>query len=556
MKPCWRSVATAKAEIGWQFAAYSSLCPRPFLPHCGAAYLTRIDEMSSNWTDGYVTDIGYTHGYYPQLNPARLQLGFAAAGLHSPLVQSACELGFGQGLSINIHAAAAPVAWYGNDFNAQQAAHAQSLAGAAHSNAHLQQASFLEYCARDDLPQFDFIAMHGIWSWVSADNRRIIRDFVARQLKIGGVLYVSYNTQPGWAAFMPLRDLLLRHFDMPSNEGRGSAERIDAALAFADGLFAANPVYAQANPFMQERLELIKKQSRHYLAHEYFNRNWHAESFADMADIWAGAGLEFACSADFRDYLDIANLTPQQRDFSAGIDDRHLRQSVRDFMVNQQFRRDYWVRGAQGLAPAMHQATLAQQRVVLLSHPDKIPMMLKTVSAEITLNRHIYGPIIEELADMRPHSLGEIAGIVGSRNLGLQQVLDAVMILIGAGNAAPVQLDADIAHAGAGSAALNRHLIALAVVHGEIEHLASPLTGGGVPADRIQQLFMLAVLEEQQTPAAIVAFVWKHISAQGKKLVRDGVRLEAEQDNLDELSVQAQQFFVERLPVLQALLVI
>lgn len=512
--------------------------------------------MNSNWTDGYVTDIGYTHGYYPQLNPVRLQLGFAAAGLDSPLVRTACELGFGQGLSINIHAAASPVAWYGNDFNAQQAANAQSLASAAHSNAQLQQASFLEFCAREDLPQFDFIAMHGIWSWVSADNRRIIRDFVSRQLKLGGVLYVSYNTQPGWAAFMPLRDLLLRHFDMPSNEGKSSVERIDAALAFADGLFAANPVYAQANPFMQERLELVKKQSRHYLAHEYFNRNWHAESFADMADIWSDVGLEFACSADYRDYLDVANLTPEQRDFSAGIEDRHLRQSVRDFMVNQQFRRDYWVRGAKPLDSATHQATLAQQRVVLLSHPDKIPMMLKTVSAEITLNRHIYGPIIEELADMQPHTLGEISGVVGSRNLGLQQVLDAVMMLIGAGNAAPVQADTDIAQGRAGSAALNRHLIAQAAQHGDIEHLASPLTGGGVPADRIQQLFMLAVLEEQQSPEAIIAFVWRHINAQGKKLVRDGIRLEEEQDNLDELSQQAQRFFVERLPVLQSLLVI
>ena len=515
--------------------------------------------MNTNWTDGYVTDIGYTHGYYPQLNPARLQLAFAAAGLDSPLVRTACELGFGQGLSVNIHAAASPVAWYGNDFNAQQVANARALSAAAGGHAQLQQASFAEFCVRDDLPQFDFIAMHGIWSWVSAENRHIIRDFVDRHLKIGGVLYVSYNTQPGWAAFMPLRDLLLRHFDMPSNEGRGSAERIDAALAFADGLFAANPVYAQANPFMAERLELVKKQSRHYLAHEYFNRNWHAESFADMADIWSGAGLEFACSADFRDYLDMANLTPEQRAFSAGIGDPHLRQSVRDFMVNQQFRRDYWVRGAQRLDPAMHQATLAQQRVVLLNHPDKIPMMLKTVATEITLNPHIYGPIIEELSDMQPHSLGAITGVVGSRNLGLQQVVDAVMMLIGAGNAAPVQLDADIVHGCAGSAALNRHLIAQAArggADGDVEHLASPLTGGGVPADRIQQLFMLAVLEEQQTPDAIIAFAWRHISAQGKKLVRDGVRLEDEQDNLDELSLQAQRFFVERLPVLQALQVI
>ena len=68
--------------------------------------------MDAHWTDGYVTDIDYTHGYYPQLNPARLQLAMAAVGLDSPVVRSACELGFGQGLSINLHAAASAVAWH------------------------------------------------------------------------------------------------------------------------------------------------------------------------------------------------------------------------------------------------------------------------------------------------------------------------------------------------------------------------------------------------------------------------------------------------------------
>jgi hypothetical protein len=48
--------------------------------------------------------------------------------------------------------------------------------------------------------------LHGIWSWVSEDNRQIILDFIDRKLKPGGVLYLSYNTQPGWSAFMPLRD--------------------------------------------------------------------------------------------------------------------------------------------------------------------------------------------------------------------------------------------------------------------------------------------------------------------------------------------------------------
>ena len=35
----------------------------------------------TTWTSGYVADIGYTFGYYTELNPLRLGLAFAQQGL-------------------------------------------------------------------------------------------------------------------------------------------------------------------------------------------------------------------------------------------------------------------------------------------------------------------------------------------------------------------------------------------------------------------------------------------------------------------------------------------
>ena len=51
----------------------------------------------TTWTSGYVADIGYTYGYYNELNPQRVRLAFLNAGLVCPEFGSACELGFGQG---------------------------------------------------------------------------------------------------------------------------------------------------------------------------------------------------------------------------------------------------------------------------------------------------------------------------------------------------------------------------------------------------------------------------------------------------------------------------
>jgi len=56
----------------------------------------------NHWTSGYISNIGYTYGYYQELNPQHVKLAFLNAGLVAPEFGTACELGFGQGLSANI----------------------------------------------------------------------------------------------------------------------------------------------------------------------------------------------------------------------------------------------------------------------------------------------------------------------------------------------------------------------------------------------------------------------------------------------------------------------
>ena len=134
----------------------------------------------SDWTSGYVTDIGYTYGYYNELNPNRASLAFLNAGYMPPSSGVHCELGYGQGLSVNIHSAASGSAWYATDFNPSQAAFAQSLAYATGADAHLTDEPFADFCNCSDLPDFDSIGLHGIWSWISDENRSsLLTSFVA-----------------------------------------------------------------------------------------------------------------------------------------------------------------------------------------------------------------------------------------------------------------------------------------------------------------------------------------------------------------------------------------
>jgi SAM-dependent methyltransferase len=508
----------------------------------------------SDWTDGYIADIGYTYGYYADLNPRRIALPFLNVGLVPPRVATACELGFGQGLSVNVHAAASDVAWYGTDFNPGHAAFAQSLADAAGSDARLFDQSFAEFCARADLPDFDFIGLHGVLSWVSEENQRVIVDFVRRRLKTGGVLFVSYNCQPGNAAMVPLRQLLTGHAATMTASGRGIVARIDAALDFAEALLALNPVFSVANPTVAERLKTLKTGDRHYLAHEYFNRDWHALSFAEVAQSLMPAKLGYACSANYLDHLDALNMTADQHRFVGELADPMFRQSVRDFIVNQSFRRDYWIKGGRRLAPLDQAEALRLLEVMLLSGPrSELAFTVQGALGRRELSPSVYNPILDALADRRPKTIGEIEAALSGTALRLPGIFEALMVLAGRGDLALVQDDDVRAAARQRTDRLNRHLLEKARSGGEVTVLASPVTGGGIAVSRFFQLFLLAHAQGRNTSDEMAQFTWDLLNAQGQRMLKDGKPLETPEENLAELAAQARDFCDNRLPIFQAL---
>ncbi|KQV89871.1 methyltransferase [Massilia sp. Root351] len=506
----------------------------------------------SDWSAGYVADIGYTFGLYPELNPLRLKLAFLHAGLAFPEVGAACELGFGQGVSINVHAAASVTEWHGTDFNPSQAAFAQDMAVASDAHAQLHDESFAQFCSRSNLPDFDFIAMHGIWSWISEENRAILVEFVQRKLKPGGVLYVSYNTQPGWAAMAPMRDLLAEHCQVMGVPGKGVLNRIDQSLDFAQRLFATEPRFLAQNPAVAQRVSTLKSLDRSYVAHEYFNRDWTPMSFSATAQQLQQAKLTFACSAHYLEHIDPLNLTAEQQALLAELPDPSFRETVRDFMMNQQFRRDYWVRGPRRLSNAARDALLRQQKIVLAVPRKDVVLKTAGLLGEAALDQKVYGPVLELLADHQPRTLGEIEAALSERGLTLQQLLELVMILSNNGTLLAVQDDHAIAGARPQTDRLNRYLCEMAVTGTEVLYLASPVTGGGCRMDRFTQMFLLAYAQGDTGAAQLGAFVEGVLKSQNQLLQKQGEVLSAAEQGA-ELRRLAELFVADTLPVMRAL---
>ena len=510
----------------------------------------------NDWTAGYVADIGYTFGYYQELNPMRVKLAFLNAGLSSPEMGNACELGFGQGMSVNMHAAASITQWAGTDFNPSQAGFAQELSTTSGSCAKLYDEAFADFANRPDLPDFDYIGLHGIWSWISDENRSVIVNFIRRKLKVGGVLYISYNTQPGWAAFAPMRHLMTEHVDIIGVEGHGIVSRINGAIDFTEKLLATNPSYARANPQIADRINKINDQNRHYLAHEYFNRDWHPMHFATMADWLKPAKLSYACSAHYLDHIEAINLTPDQQTFLSDIPDIMFRESTRDFMVNQQFRRDYWVKGARKLSQLEQSEAVRAHRVMLIVQRSDVTLKVTGSLSEATMSEDIYNPILDMLADHKPKTLGQMEQALKEKNISLTQIIQAAMLLSGVGHLSAVQDDTVTAKAKKQTDKLNVHLMNKVRGSNEISYLTSPVTGGGIGVGRFQQLFLLAIIQGKKKPGEWAQFVWQILSSQGQRILKEGKALESAEENLTELTTQAQTFADKQLPVLKALQII
>lgn len=511
--------------------------------------------MVRQWGEGYVTDLEYTAGYYRELNPSLLRFACLHAGIQSPPAGALnyLELGFGQGLSLNIHAAACPGTYWGTDFNPSHAARAGQFADVHGQGMHLLNDSFSELQARSDLPDFDVIALHGVWSWVSDANRRAIVDIVRRKLKVGGILSVSYNCDPGWAALQPLRHLIYLHTQMSTAPAGGRTASVEQALAFASKLEKAGALYFQNNPQVGPFLQTISRMDRKYLVHEYLGEDWQPMAFSQVADWFDPARVEFAASANLLDQVENLMLNPAGRQLVAETGNRVLRETMRDYLVHQRFRRDIFVKGPRPLSALERVEQLDRQSIVLKSLPSDVPSTVTGPFFEANLQADVYGLLVEALAadDHAPKTIADLRARGAARNVSASHVVEAVAILVGMGHAVPAE--PATADSRRRCAALNRALCERARLGDEFPCLASPVAGTGIEVPRLQQYFLLSLANGASDSATVARDVWAMLSALGQSVLKDGKGLAGAEANLAELETQAVAFQSQRLPLLQSL---
>ena len=503
-------------------------------------------NAAANWTEGYVAEIEYTAGVYRELSPVHLHFAALLAGYQAPSVDqpfSCFELGCGKGVSANVIAAANPLGrFHGNDFNPAHIVFARGLAQEAKlDNITFLEKSFAELL-KEDLPEFDYITLHGVYSWVSAENRRAIVDFIRARLKPGGLVYVSYNCLPGWTPAAPLRELMMQY---AANQTGALPQRIKAAVAFAQGLAKAKIKFFTANPLAAPKLEHIAGQNPNYLAHEYFNKDWTLLYHAELVQDMAAAKLTYATSATISEQFEDMQVKAEVAALYKDVADPALRETIKDFVINQQFRRDIFVRGAPRLDRRKMLETAARTRVALARPRAQCADTFKVPVGSVKLSNGHF-KLLDALAG-GPKLIGDLLSNAEIGKLGdAAEVVRSIAVLVGVGYVVPAIAESSERPARKTARQFNDAILARALRGDSLGSLASPVMGNAVSADQMERFFLAALRNNRKD---VDAYAWEIISKRGETLAKDGKALKTPEENMAELKRLAESFRKGRLPI-------
>ena len=504
---------------------------------------------ASAWGEGYVVDIGYTHGYYPELSPALLRFVGILAGV-TPIDHERpytyYELGCGNGRSLILHAAANPHARFiGIDFNPAHIHSARSFAEECKaSNVTFFEKSFAELVELDT-PDAEFITSHGVWSWINEENRQHIVQFIRKRLQPGGFVYLSYNCLPGVGQIAPLQRLLLEHAKL---RGGDIDKQSQSSIDFVLRLEKAGAQYFQLNPLAKSRLAGFSKQDPRYLVHEYFNDNWVPFYHADVARDVAEAKLGYIGSASLLDNFEQFILKPDMAKLIAEVGDRTVAETVKDFARNQSFRRDVFARGAPKATGSELEGMLQHTRFCLARPRSFCKLETKTAAGNVSLQEAAYAPVLDALA-RAPMTYSELALAPEMAKFTPVSLRQALFGMAALGNILP-------ALPAAGDEARTRSTQqyndgALRSVEPDSSGviLASPVLGAGIRLSTLDAQILKGPHDEQEAAQSLAS----EIRRQGKKLVKEGKPIETEEELATVISAQVRFFLNELLPWLRVL---
>lgn len=233
-------------------------------------------------------DLMYESGAFPQTAINNLEVRARLMGLQPAPSANAkvLELGCSMGGNIITQALYYPDAEFvGIDLSGRQVAQGNAIIEKMGlENVRLEEKDILTI--DESFGKFDYIIVHGIWSWVPDAVKDKIFSICRNNLTEHGIAYISYNVYPGWKRQEQLReimyfagrDVLEEPLEARTRKGLDALKALAEILENDKGLGGGGKLPA---------IQKILNHNFYYIAHEYmeaFNDPIYVNGFIEWAN--------------------------------------------------------------------------------------------------------------------------------------------------------------------------------------------------------------------------------------------------------------------------------
>lgn len=286
-------------------------------------------------------DLMYESGAFPQTAINNLEARARLMGLQPAPAANAkvLELGCSMGGNIITQALYYPDAEFvGIDLSGRQVAQGNAIIEKMGlENVRLEEKDILT--VDESFGKFDYIIVHGIWSWVPDAVKDKIFSICRNNLTEHGIAYISYNVYPGWKRQEQLReimyfagrDVLEEPLEARTRKGLDALKALAEILENDKGLGGGGKL-----PAMQK----ILNHNFYYIAHEYmeaFNDPIYVNGFIEWANRHR---LAYIGDADLHaSFVSWMAEHTRERILALAGDDYIAKEFYSDILSDRQFRR-------------------------------------------------------------------------------------------------------------------------------------------------------------------------------------------------------------------------
>ena len=378
--------------------------------------------------------------YFNKFNPVYLNYICALNGHYPIQIENGfnyCELGCRVGVTLNGLAELFPKGQFlGIDNNIDYINRSLTLAGEIGcSNINFECLNFNEL-SQPKLPDFDFIILNDIYSWVDKVERQHIQTFIINHLKEGGILFLNYESLPGGSSIEPLRDMASFHTKGIETDNLIKAQ---SAIDYLDFMQTNNANYFNDNITTSKFFNDIKTRDINYAAHRLFNTNFQPYYFYQIMQEMEAIGLSFLGSAIcYLNFIDLA-VPSDFQPFLKNVTTREQFETHGDLIRNQCFRKDLFINSNNPLDEQQQIEVLSEIIFGTTCSESDFELVVAFGGVELSYDSDIFGRLINTLSNT-PLSPVSLLACEQLKGFSLEVIIDALKFLTSGGQVMPIRM--------------------------------------------------------------------------------------------------------------------